>query len=347
MKRRQCLAAAGCAALWIGGARAQEGPASLATLKAGYARRIKRLLAQGHLPYMDVESSCNPSKVDIAALAAELDRLHIGAMALSSDMGSNQFERGVRRDHFSRQTTALFPEHFIPVGNGGQPPFTTEVADAFLQAQEAAARGGEWAMLGEYEFRHYPSPRQVKRGADDRDVTIPLDGPVGHRLFAISESTGLAFQLHYEIEDALLPALEQMLLQYPMARVVWCHVGQIRYQERSTRYGPAYLDGLLSRCPNLYLDTAFGDARSIYPLSRQRHSRVWADDGTLQPAWRDLMAARANRFLSALDLGSDRLDRIQEYDQKHRYFLSCLPAEVRQQVAFGTAWRLMFGEDFA
>ena len=38
-------------------------------------------------------------------------------------------------------------------------------------------------------------------------------------------------------------------------------------------------------------------------------------------------------------------DRIQEYDQKHRYFLSCLPAEVRQQVAFGTAWRLMFGED--
>lgn len=347
MKRRQCLAAAGCAALWIGGAVAQEAPASLATLKTGYARRIKRLLAQGHLPYIDVESSCNPSKVDIAAVAAELDRLHIGAMALSSDMGSNQFERGVRRDHFSRQATAQFPEHFIPVGNGGQPPFTTEVADAFLQAQEAAARGGEWALLGEYEFRHYPSPRQVKRGADDRDVTIPLDGPVGHRLFAISESTGLAFQLHYEIEDALLPALEQMLLQYPKARVVWCHVGQIRYQERSTRYGPVYLDSLLSRCPNLYLDTAFGDARSVYPLSRQRHSRVWAEDSTLQPAWRDLMAARANRFLSALDLGSDRLDRIQEYDQKHRYFLGCLPAEVRQQVAFGTAWQLMFGEDFA
>lgn len=347
MKRRQCLAAGGFAALWLGGVRAQEAPANLAVLQAGYARRIKRLLAAGQLPYIDVESSCNPAKVDVPALAAELDRLHIGAMALSSDMGNHQFERGVLRDNFSRQITAQFPEHFIPVGNGGQPPFTTEVGEEFLLAQEAAALAGEIALLGEYEFRHYPSPRQVKRGGDDRDVAIALDGPLGHRLFGISEKTGLCFQLHYEIEDALLSALEQMLLQYPKARVVWCHVGQIRYLERASRYSPVYVDGLLSRFPNLYFDTAFGDARSVYPLSQQRHARVWGGDGQLTPAWRDLMAARADRFMSALDLGGDRMDRIQEYDQKHRHFLGCLPAEVRQQVAFGTVWKLLFGEDFA
>ena len=198
-------------------------------------------------------------KVDVPALAAALDRLHIGAMALSSDMGNNQFERGVRRDHFSRQTTAQFPEHFIPVGNGGQPPFTTEVADAFLQAQEAAALAGEWALLGEYEFRHYPSPRQAKRGDDDRDVAIRPGRP-GRRTACLPSARppGCASSCITKLRTPccrFFNVLEQMLLQYPKARVVWCHVGQIRYQERSTRYGPAsYLDSLLcSRCPNLYL----------------------------------------------------------------------------------------------
>jgi hypothetical protein len=49
----------------------------------------------------------------------------------------------------------------------------------------------------------------------------------------------------------------------------------------------------------------------------------------------------------ALDLGEDRLDRIREYDYKHRSFLKRLPDEIRQQVAFRNAWRLLFGEEFA
>lgn len=348
MQRRHfvpLLLAAGAWPPWV--CAAKDAPIALTTLKAGYERRLKRILASGQLPYIDIESSCNPGRVDIAALAAQMDALHIGALALSSDLGNQQFERGVRFDNLSKVLTERFPEHFIPVGNGGQPPLTTEDPDAFLQAQEDAALSGHIALFGEYEFRHYPSPRQAKRGAEDRDVAIPLDGPVGHRLFRMGEKTGLCFQLHYEIEDSLLPALESMLTQYPKARVIWCHAGQVRYLERASRYGPEYVDSLLTRFPNLYLDTAFGDARSVYPLSQQRHARVWAEDGQLKPPWRDLMAARANRFLSALDLGGDRMHRIAEYDQKHRHFLACLPAEARKQIAFGTAWNLLFGEDFA
>ncbi len=317
-----------------------------AALKTGYARRLKRILAKGGLPYIDVESSCNPRKVQIDAVAAAMDRHGIGLMALSADIGKKQFRKGVRYDDLSARLLADYPDHFIPVGNGGQPPELTEAPGEFLDAQAAAARGGEILLFGEYEFRHYPSPRQAKRGDRDRDVNIAIDGPVGERLFALSEQTGLPFQIHYEIEDTLLAPLERMLAKYPRARVVWCHLAQIRYIERAGHYSAAYVEGLIKRFPNLYFDTAFGDASSTYPPSHQRHARVWSGRGGLKPEWRDLIVAHPQRFLSALDLGQDRIDRIAEYDRRHRDFLKRLPQETRHQVAYRNAWRLLFNEEF-
>ncbi len=324
-----------------------ESITGVATLKDGYARRLKKILAAGDLPYIDIESSCNSRKLDIEFVAKRMDRLNIGLMALSADIGHGQFRDGVVFDPLSERLLASYPDRFIPVGNGGQSPALTEATDSFLDAQEAAVRDRKILLLGEYEFRHYPSPRQVKRGELDRDVQLPIDGPIGHRVFSFSEKTGVPFQIHYEIEDELLAPLEQMLAQYPKARVIWCHLAQIRYIERASRYTPTYVEALLNRFPNLYFDTAFGDANSIYPLSNQRHARVWANDGALLPAWRDLIAACPSRFLSALDLGGDRIERIVEYDQNHRNFLKRLPAQVQHQVAYRNAWSLLFGEEFA
>lgn len=316
-------------------------------LKGNYSQRLKKILSNGALPYVDIESSCNPGRVDIGGIAQSMDRLNIGLMALSADIGRNQFEKGIRFDNFSQKLLNSHPDRFIPVGNGGQPPAFTEAASEFLDAQEAAAQQKKIMLFGEYEFRHYPSPRQVKRGDTARDVDVPIDGPTGHRLFSISERTGLAFQIHYEIEDAFLPPLEKMLAQYPKARVIWCHVAQIRFIERNTRYNAGYVDALIKRFPNLYFDTAFADARSVYPLSGQRHARIWASDGDILPEWRDLIVAHPKRFLSALDLGQDRMERIAEYDRRHRQFLSRLPAETRHDVAYRSAWSLLFGEAFA
>ena len=316
-------------------------------LKAGYSRRLKKILSSGNLPYIDIESSCNSTKVDIDVIANRMDELNIGLMALSADIGKNQFNKGVRFDDLSARLLAVYPDRFIPVGNGGQPPVLTEAADEFLAAQETAVHKKQMLLLGEFEFRHYPSPRQAKRGDTGRDVNVPIDGPIGHRVFKLSETTGLPFQLHYEIEDELLAPLEKMLQQYPKAKMLWCHLAQIRYSERSTRYAPSYVDGLLKRFPNLSFDTAFGDYSSVYPLSNQRHAQVWAATGELKPEWRDLIEAHPKRFLSALDLGQDRLDRITEYDRKHRDFLKCLQTDTRHQVAYGNAWRLLFGEEFA
>jgi len=315
-------------------------------LKDGYAQRLKKILSAGKLPYIDIESSCDSGRVDVDAIAQSMDRLSIGLMALSADLGKGQFRKGVRFDNLSERLLARYPDRFIPVGNGAQPPALTEAPDEFLDAHEAAARKGQMMLLGEFEFRHYPSPRQVKRGEMDRDVRVAIDGPTGHRVFSLSEKLGLSFQIHYEIEDELLAPLEKMLEQYPKARVIWCHLAQIRYIERASRYTPAYVEALIRRFPNLHFDTAFGDAASVYAISNQRHARVWTTFGGLKPEWRELIAAHPKRFLSALDLGGDRLDRITEYDQNHRDFLKRLPTETQHQVAYRSAWSLLFGQEF-
>ena len=320
---------------------------ALQRLKAGYAQRLKKILAAGELPYIDIESSCNSTQLDIDSIANSMDRLDIGLMALSADIGRGQFEKGVRFDTLSESLIARYPDRFIPVGNGGQPPALTEATNEFLDAQEAAARAKQIALLGEFEFRHYPSPRQVKRGQMGRDGHIPIDGPLGRRVFSISEKYGIPFQIHYEIEDVLLAPLEKMLEEYPKAKLIWCHLAQIRYIERAPRYTPEYVEALIKRFPNLHFDTAFGDSSSIYPLSNERHARVWAGDGALKAEWSDLIVAYPKRFLSALDLGGDRMHRIMEYDQNHRNFLKRLPAETRHQVAYRSAWSLLFGEEFS
>lgn len=316
-------------------------------LKGGYSQRLKNILTSGELPYIDIESSCDSTKLNIDSVAKSMDKLNIGLMALSADIGKGQFEKGVRFDNLSERLLASYSDRFIPVGNGGQGPAWKDATNEFLNAQEVAARTKQIMLLGEFEFRHYPSPRQVKRGALDRDEHVPIDGLIGQQVFDISEQTGVSFQIHYEIEDELLVPLEKMLERYPRAKVIWCHLAQIRYVERAARYTPAYVDSLIKRFPNLFFDTAFGGSGSIYPLSNQRHSRVWANDGSLKSEWLDLIAAYPKRFVSALDLGGDRMERIAEWDQNHRNFLKRLPSETQHQVAYRSAWSLLFDEEFA
>jgi len=320
---------------------------NIASLKAGYAQRLKKILSTGVVPYIDIESSCSPDRVDIGDIARSMDQLNIGLMALSSDLRRNQFVRRIHYDNFPQRLLAKHADRFIPIGNGGQPPALTEAAEEFLNAQESAANRKAILMFGEYELRHYPSPRQVQRGDSDRDVDVPMDNPTGHRLFSMSEKTGLSFQIHYEIEDTYLLVLEKMLAQYPKARVIWCHLAQVRYSERAARYSATYVDELIRRFPNLYFDTAFGHADSVYPVSGQRHARVWAGSNSLRPEWLDLIVTHSERFLSALDLGQDRLHRITEFDQKHRQFLSLLPENTRHRVAYRNTWKLLFNEEFS
>jgi hypothetical protein len=268
-----------------------------------------------------------------------MDKHGIALTAFSAEAG--------RWDERTRRLMVLDPTRHIPTTGAGIPPHWPEGGEKLLAEVAEAVRAHAYPLMGEFEFRHYPSPRQLKRKETERDITVPIDGTLGHALFQLSQETGVPFQIHYEIEDALLPPLEKMLQQYPKAKVIWCHLAQIRYQARSTVYGPAYVRQLLAAHPNLYFDTAFGGPTSIYPGSNEPHARIWDRESGrgIQPAWAAVIAAQPDRFLAALDIGGDRMDQVAEAATTLRGFLDALPPPVRERVAYGAGWKLLFGEE--
>ncbi|MBI4184750.1 MAG: amidohydrolase family protein, partial [Proteobacteria bacterium] len=326
---------------------AAPAPFDLAGLKPGYRRRLGAIRAAGMLPVIDIESSYNPERIDLAAFTRAMDQAGIAQMALSVGLPGSLYRAGARWSDHAHELSARYPERFIPAGNGGVGPAWPRDAAALLDENERHIVAERYPLMGEFEFRHYPSPRQVERGEWDRDVNIPLDGPLGRRLFAFAEKTRVPFQIHYEVEDALLPALEAMLTRHPGAKVIWAHLAQVRYAERAGRYGPGYLRGLLGRHPNLYLDTAFGGPNSVYQPSGQRHARVWDERGEIRSEWRELVQDFPYRMLAALDIGGDRMDKVGENAKTLRRFLDRLPTPAQEIVAYKAAWRLLFGEDVA
>jgi hypothetical protein len=199
-------------------------------------------------------------------------------------------------------------------------------------------------MMGEHEFRHYLSPEQAEAGRFDRDITIDLTGAAGQRLFALSERSGLAFQIHYEIEDRLLPALETMLARYPKAKVIWCHLAMIRYPDRAKNYGPAYVASLIDRFPNLYFDLATPQAKHVYKPSGARDGTLYEfPSGGLKASWRALLEKYPERFLAA----SDYRPQVERYYPMligfQRKLLDQLTPKARELIAYRNAWRLLAG----
>lgn len=317
------------------------------TLRKGWEARLHALKARTPMPIIDIESSYNPGKIDLAAFAAQMDPLGVAQICMSPQIGKNGFDKGKLWINGARAAVTAFPDRFIPTSTAGIWPAWTEKPEAFLDAHFRHVLQDGYPLLGEFEFRHYMSPPEYKRGETYRDIDIPIDGKAGHRLFKFSEETGLSFQIHYEIEDRLLPPLEKMLTAYPKAKVIWCHLAQIRYQSRSTIYGPDYLRKLLEAHPGLYVDTAFGGPNSVYPASHEHHARVWDSAGRVRADWAALIREHPWRFLAALDLGGDRMDQMPNKVKTLRRFLDGLPADTAQTVACRSAWNLLFGEEIS
>jgi predicted TIM-barrel fold metal-dependent hydrolase len=277
-----------------------------------------------------------------------MDKEGIAVMALSVDQPGELVEKGHRWSDDSFRLVAAYPDRFLPVGNGGNHPAWTRSPDRFLDDNERYIVEHRYPLMGEFEFRHYLSPRQVERQDTWRDVNIPINGPQGHRLFAFAARTGIPFQIHYEIEDVLLPPLVEMLARYPAAKVIWCHLAQVRWASTARSYGADYLRKLLERFPNLYVDTAFGGPQSVYKPSGERHARVWNEPGDdIRDDWKALIRDMPWHFLAALDIGGDRQtpDHLRQWTSNLRRFLAAIPGDAREIVAYKAAWKLLFNED--
>ena len=336
--------------------RAAAAPAPLSwkpdwpVLKAAVRGRIERTLAEGRLPILDVENSYNDAFMNGPAIQAALDKRGIVAVAWSPEEEERLLkERGVSwwlerwplmlKDLAARVPGAVLP---VPPAGGIQDPASQELAREVL----AQAEAGGFPMLGEYFFRHYSSDLDVEVSAP-ADLSVPIDGPFGRELFAYAERTGKPFELHYEVEDALLPALERMLSRYPKARVIWCHAARVRYPGKATRFlrDPAgAVRGLLERHPNLYFDLS-SLGLSVYPGNGQVPT-LWWDPQThhLYPQWERLLVDHPWRFMTALDTGMDRAADNPGKGSLMRGMLLELPPETRRIVAYRAFWKLVFGE---
>ena len=142
----------------------------------------------------------------------------------------------------------------------------------------------------------------------------------------------------------MLEPLEKMLARYPRAKVVWCHLGQVRYASRCRRYGPDYVRSLLGRFPNLHFDLASTDI--VYPGSGERQcTLVDRRAGGLRADWRAVIEESPWRFHSALDLDEGKMDQLEARAAALRALLGGLSPQARAIVAYRASWKLLFGEE--
>jgi len=315
-------------------------PFDLTALKANWKKRIIAMRAAGIVPIIDIESNLGDN-LDIRGFARSMDAEGVALIAFSGvPMGRGWSDA-------ARYAVTADPWRYIPAGDGGLPPDWKKDPLDFLQKTRDHIVKEGYPLMGEYEFRHYPSPDQVQRGNPDRDEHLPIDGEAGHALFRLAEETGISFQIHEEIEDQFLDPLESMLARYPKAKVIWCHLAQMRYQSRNTRYGPEYVRGLIEKYPNLYFDLFSGPPGVVYAPSGEYPGKYWdGQSGRLKPEWARLIADHPWRFMTALDLNPFIMNAFGKKVAAQRAVLDSLPSEARDIVAYKAAWKLFFGEEF-
>ena len=179
----------------------------------GYETTVRGLLVKGKLPIIDVEFHYGQK----IALASLLERMDANGVALTW-LGPNE-KQGSEE---SLRQHERYPGRIVPTTVHGDGPEWHGNNPLFLESVQKDAKSGRFLAMGEFEARHYPSD------TNDRDVHKPVDSEGMQTVFRISSETGIPFLLHHEAEDAMLPELERMLVKYPEAKIVWCHVGRNR-----------------------------------------------------------------------------------------------------------------------
>lgn len=314
-------------------------PFDLISLKRNWKQRIEAIKKTGVTPIIDIESNLSED-LDIQSFAHLMDKEGVALIAFSG------IPRGRGWSNAARYAVGADPWRYIPAGDGGLPPDWRNESMAFANTSIERTVHDGYPLMGEYEFRHYPSPDQIKRGNLKRDEHLPIDGPAAHELFRFSADSGISFQIHQEIEDQYLEPLERMLSQYPKAKVIWCHLAQMRYQGRNTIYGPDYVRKLIEKYPNLYFDLYSGPPDHIYAGSGEYAGRYWdRSTGRLTPEWAKLISDHPWRFMAALDLNPFIMNAFSLKVAMQRAVLDSLPESVREIVAYKAAWKLLFNEE--
>ena len=205
-----------------------------------FEQRIRGMLEKKVLPIIDIEYH-HGGKIEIESLISSMDENNVALTWLgpNEQLGSED----------SLRLNQNYPDRFVPTTVHGDGPLWHGSDKEFLEKLRFDVRSGKYFAMGEFEARHYPS------NTNDRDVHMPVDSETMQVVFALSSETGIPFLIHHKAEDALFPELERMLVKYPKAKVVWCHVGRNRNTGTWKRFRkPDGVRAMILKYPNLYFD---------------------------------------------------------------------------------------------
>lgn len=321
--------------------------------------RIQSFLDRGATPLVDLLSflSREDSESVIRWTKQVMDEEGVALISFAGYWAPGEpGSKGHRWDYFIHRVVNTDPDRFILTTNKGSNKNWWQQRSGtpwdFIDQLEEQARRGDYALIGQIEFRHYPSNAQCKADKTHRGIDIPLNGPSGHRVFRLSDETGLPVSVHLEPEDASLDALEEMLRAYPKAKVILSHFGQIRYPEKERRFGPDLVRRLLTTYPGLYFDLSTGEPGRHYTCGTHRvlDTVIWQEgkhgrqENTLKPAYKLIFAQFSDRFVAGFDYGpSNRqsADYLRERIDNIRLILRDLPDEAKHNIAYRNAWSLL------
>ena len=324
-------------------------------LEGKWRARIRSFLDKGVIPIIDLESSLKRLDGEgyLAAAIEVMDELGVALIAFDGYQAKkkNKKQKGHRWGYYIHEIVNAHPGRFILAANGGTSKNWRHQKPNFISQMEDHVRGGQYPIMGEFDFRHYMSNRMCKENRTDRETDIPLDGEQGRRLFELSAETGVAFVIHHEPEDHALNALEKMLAAYPKAQVIVAHFGQIRHPERERQFGPDLVRRLLSTYPNLHYDLSTGYPGRIY-CKGNLDTVIWQRDGgsqrgELAPAYKAVLTAFSERFVAGTDYGGGRppLPRFLRDRLKNlRLIMRDLPDTAKHDIGYRNAWKLLTGK---
>jgi predicted TIM-barrel fold metal-dependent hydrolase len=326
--------------------------------------RIQSFLDKGVIPLIDFLSFL-PRKSGDAVLGSTMKVMDKTGVALISFAGyparkGNKIER-YRWGYYIHEIVNQHPNYFILTTNkGGNFNWWAQKGGTkkdYIDRLERHVRGGAYSFMGEIEFRHYPAGFQCKVGEGHRDEDVPINGANGHRVFQLSAETGVPFSIHHDPEDQAVAALEEMLAEYPKAKVIWAHFGQIRYRERQKRFGPELARRLLSAYPNLFFDLSTGEPGRYYKCGDHRvlDTVIWETNkrgkqkGRLKPAYKAILTEYSDRFVAGFDYGPRNRNseaKLRKRIKNIRLIIRDLPEEAKHDIGYRTGWKLLTGKDW-
>mgnify|MGYP003328489684 FL=1 len=323
-----------------------------------WKKRLESFLSKGVIPIIDMESTINDEQsrqLSDSSVIKKMDALGIALIAFDVNQAPpNGSTSGYRWGYHMHQYVISNPDRFILTTNAGVSPNWRNQKSDMIQQTEEHVRTGKYALIGEFEFRHYVSQDECKNQRYDREVDIQLNSQNGHRLFALSSETGIPFLIHNEPEDDRLDVLAEMLAKYPNAKVIQAHFGQIRYPNREKIFSAEYVRNLLTKYPNLYFDISVGEPGRIYECQGQRlldtviwESATFGQRDRIKPEYLSIFNDFSDRFVSGMDYGGGGppLTLFWETRVKNiRLILRDLPEKVQHKIAYQNAWRLLTGK---